>query len=125
VKIVHTSITVKNMDESVKFYRDIMGMELLRRREIPENKAEVAFLRDHDGGDTLELTWWKEKTDWTSGDELDHLAFSVPNMDEAMAKFKKAGVKVTKEPYSLRGATNRIAFIEDPNGIWLELVEGR
>lgn len=125
MKIVHTSITVKNMDESIKFYRDIMGMQLLRRREIPENKAEVAFLQDREGGDTLELTWWKEQIDWTTGDELDHLAFSVPNMDETMAKFKKAGVKVAKEPYSLKGSTSRIAFIEDPNGIWLELIESR
>jgi len=125
VKIVHTSITVKNMDESIKFYRDIMGMELLRRREIPENKAEIAFLQDSQGGDTLELTWWKEKTDWTSGDELDHLAFSVPDMDKAMERFKKSGVKVAKEPYSLLGSTSRIAFIEDPNGIWLELIESR
>ena len=113
------------MDESIKFYRDIMGMQLLRRREIPENKAEVAFLQDREGGDTLELTWWKEQIDWTTGDELDHLAFSVPNMDETMAKFKKAGVKVAKEPYSLKGSTSRIAFIEDPNGIWLELIESR
>ncbi|MEM2094287.1 MAG: VOC family protein [Candidatus Bathyarchaeia archaeon] len=123
MKFVHTSITVKNMDESVKFYRDIMGMELLRRREIPENNAEIAFLQDSQGGDTLELTWWKNKSDWTSGDELDHLAFSVPDMNEAMMRFKNAGVKIVKEPYSLQGSKTRIAFIEDPNGIWIELIE--
>lgn len=123
LKFVHTSITVKNMDESVKFYRDIMGMELLRRREIPENNAEIAFLQDSQGGDTLELTWWKNKSDWTSGDELDHLAFSVPDMNEAMMRFKNAGVKIVKEPYSLQGSKTRIAFIEDPNGIWIELIE--
>jgi len=125
MRILHTSITVKDMDESVRFYRDIMGLELERRREVPENKAEIAFLSDKESGAQIELTYWKEKTDWTSGDELDHLAFAVPNMDEAMKKFKEHGVEIAREPYSLRGSTTSIAFIKDPNGIWLEIIERR
>jgi len=125
MRILHTSITVKDMDESIRFYRDIMGLELERRREFPENKAEIAFLADKESGAQLELTYWKEKTDWTSGDELDHLAFAVPNMDEAIKKFKEHRVEIAREPYSLRGSTTRIAFIKDPNGIWLEIIERR
>ncbi len=117
------SITVKDMNESIKFYQDVMGLEFVRRREIPENKAEIAFLRDLESNAQIELTHWKEKTDWTSGDELDHLAFAVPDMDEAMRKLKSMDVKVAKEPYMLQGSKTRIAFVIDPNGIWLELIE--
>lgn len=123
MKILHTSITVKDMDQSITFYQNILGLNLLSRREIPENKAEIAFLGDGETDSRIELTYWREKTDWTEGDELDHLAFSVPDMDAAMTLFKKNRVNIALEPYSLHGSSTRIAFITDPNGIWLEIVE--
>jgi lactoylglutathione lyase len=123
MKILHTSITVKDMDQSIAFYQNILGLKLLSRREIPENKAEIAFLGDGETDSRVELTYWLEKTDWTEGDELDHLAFSVPDMDAAMTIFKNNGVNIALEPYSLQGSSTRIAFITDPNGIWLEIVE--
>ena len=123
MKLLHTSITVKDMDESIKFYTEIIGLELRNRREIPENKAEIAFLSDKQSDVQLELTHWKEKKDWNQGDELDHLAFGVPDMDEAMKFFKNRKVEITKEPYSLRGSSTKIAFISDPNGIWLEIIQ--
>ena len=123
MKLLHTSITVKDMDESIKFYTEIIGLELRNRREIPENKAEIAFLSDNQSDVQLELTYWKEKKDWNQGDELDHLAFGVPDMDAAMKFFKNRKVEITKEPYSLRGSSTKIAFISDPNGIWLEIIQ--
>ena len=123
MQILHISITVKDIEESIQFYREIMGLELVRQREIPENKAEIAFLRDPESGGQIELTYWKDKEDWVSGDELDHIAFAVLDMDEAMKKFKIMGVEIAKEPYSLKGSTTKIAFLKDPNGIWLELIE--
>lgn len=123
MKILHTSITVKDMDQSIAFYQNILGLNLLSRREIPENKAEIAFLGDGETDSRIELTYWLEKTDWTEGDELDHLAFSVPDMDAAITLFNQNGVNIALEPYSLRGSSTRIAFITDPNGIWLEIVE--
>ena len=125
MKILHTSITVKDMEESIKFYRDVMGLELRSRREIPENKAEIAFLGDRESDAQIELTHWKEKKDWNEGDELDHIAFAVPNMDEAMKRFREKKAEIAREPYQLRGSTTRIAFIKDPNGIWLEIIERR
>ncbi|MCW4039472.1 MAG: VOC family protein [Candidatus Bathyarchaeota archaeon] len=120
---MHTSITVKNMDQSIAFYQNILGLKLLSRREIPENKAEIAFLGDGETDSRIELTYWLEKTDWTEGDELDHLAFAVSDMDAAMTLFKNNEVNIALEPYSLQGSSTRIAFITDPNGIWLEIVE--
>jgi lactoylglutathione lyase len=123
MRFLHVSITVKDMDDSIRFYTDVIGLKLRTRREIPENKAEIAFLTDDQSDVQLELTYWKEKKDWNQGDELDHLAFGVPDMNQAMKWFKDNNVEITKEPYSLRGSTTRIAFIADPNGIWLEIIE--
>jgi lactoylglutathione lyase len=123
MRFLHVSITVKDMDDSIRFYTEVVGLKLRTRREIPENNAEIAFLTDDQSDVQLELTYWKEKKDWNQGDELDHLAFGVPDMDQAMKWFKDNNVEITKEPYSLRGSTTRIAFIADPNGIWLEIIE--
>lgn len=123
MKILHTSITVKDIEESIRFYRDVMELELQSRREIPENNAEIAFLGDRESDARIELTYWKEKKDWNEGDELDHIAFAVQDMDRAMKRFRERNVEIAMEPYSLRGSTTRIAFIKDPNGIWLEIIE--
>ena len=123
MRILHTSITVKDMEESIKFYRDVMGLELQSRREIPENKAEIAFLGDEESNARIELTYWKEKEGWTEGDELDHIAFGVPDMNEAINRFRELKVEIAMDPYTLKGSTTRIAFIKDPNGIWLEIIE--
>jgi lactoylglutathione lyase len=101
----------------------VIGLKLLSRREIPENKAEIAFLGDQQTNSRIELTYWKEKKDWNEGDELDHIAFAVQDMEKAMKLFRKLNVEIAMEPYSLKGTTTRIAFIKDPNGIWLEIIE--
>jgi len=113
------------MEESIQFYRDVVGLELISRMEIPENQAEIAFLGDKETDARLELTYWREKKDWNEGDELDHIAFAVSDMEKAMKRFRKLNVEITKEPYSLQGSTTRIAFIKDPNGIWLEIIARR
>jgi lactoylglutathione lyase len=111
------------MEASIQFYREVLGLELLSRREIPENKAEIAFLGDRITDARIELTYWREKKDWTEGDELDHIAFAVEDMEKAMKLFRKFKVEIPMEPYSLKGSTTKIAFIKDPNGIWLEIIE--
>ena len=123
MKIAHTSITVKNMEESLKFYCDIVGLKFVSRREIPENNAEIAFVEGDPGGSALELTYWSEKKDWVDGDQLDHLAFAVPDVQKSVEYFRGKGVEIAKEPYSLKGSKSKIAFIKDPNGIWIELIE--
>ncbi|MEM3073925.1 MAG: VOC family protein, partial [Nitrososphaerales archaeon] len=75
MKFLHTSITVKNMDTTIAFYTKHLGLKLLRRREIPENNAEVAFLTDEAHSTELELTYWRDKKSYEEGDQLDHLAF--------------------------------------------------
>jgi lactoylglutathione lyase len=126
MKIAHVSITVKNMDESLNFYCNVLGLKLSSRREIPENKAEIAFVcGERQSIPALELTYWLEKKDWVDGDQLDHIALAVDDVSEAVEEFRKKRVEIAREPYSLRGSDRKIAFIKDPNGIWLELIQDR
>jgi lactoylglutathione lyase len=123
VKFLHTSITVRDMTESLAFYTEVLGLEFERRRTIPENKAEIAFVKDPVSGARIELTWWEGKTTIEAGEQLDHLAFEVAELDRFLLKIRQKGVRVAKEPYRLSGGTSRIAFILDPNDVWIELIE--
>jgi len=123
MRLVHTSITVKDMDSSIRFYTEHLGMRLIRRREVPENNAEIAFLGDEGAAHQLELTHWRAKKEYVEGDQLDHLAYQVEDLDSVIQEFKRKGVEIAKEPFSLQGSSRRIAFIKDVNGIWIELIE--
>lgn len=98
-------------------------MQLESRRAIPENNAEIAFVRGEIKDNlALELTYWRNKKDWTDGDQLDHMAFAVKDVPATVEALRSKGVEIAKEPYSLEGSTRKIAFIKDPNGIWIELI---
>lgn len=125
MRILHTSITTLDMDRSIRFYTEVMGLRFVKRREIPENNAEIAFVEDPESGAQIELTWWRGKETMEDGEQLDHIAFAVDDMDAAMTAFRAQGVTIAKEPYGLSGGGSRIAFITDPDGIWLEIIEKR
>jgi lactoylglutathione lyase len=121
VQLLHTSITVKDMDESIAFYTERLGMTLESRREIKQNNAEIAFLKIGGTDHKVELTWWKDKKEYSEGDQLDHIAFGVKNLQKTVDDMRAKDVDIAKEPYLL--GSSQIAFIKDPNGIWLELIE--
>jgi lactoylglutathione lyase len=123
MRLLHTSVTVKNMDESIAFYTNNLGMKLLSRREIKQNNAEIAFLGMSGTDHRIELTWWKDKRDYSEGDQLDHIAFGVSGLREVVDSLRGKGVEIAREPYALAQGSNQIAFIKDPNGIWIELIE--
>ena len=123
MKFLHTSITVRHMDESLAFYTEVLGLEFERRRTIPENHAEIAFVRDPVSGARIELTHWDGKDSFEAGEQLDHLAFEVPDLDHLLLKLQAKNVRVAKEPFRLGGGTSRLAFILDPNDVWIELIE--
>ncbi len=122
LKILHTCLNVSNMERSIDFYTKEVGLKFVSRREIKQNNAEIAFLQDQSGY-ALELTHWRDKKDLVEGDNFDHLAFAVRDVSEAVKEFKSHGVVVAMEPYSLQGSSSKIAFIKDPDGNWLELIE--
>ena len=127
---VHTSIRTGNMDRSIDFYTRLLGMKLLNRREIPRNSAEIAFLQDTEQkGAKLELTFYKTQKKFIQADYedrlFDHLAFEVKEMKQTISTMRKNKITVTDEPYKLGPNGPLIAFIEDPDGTLIELIERR
>ena len=122
MRFLHTSITVKSLDESLDFYTQVLGLEFERRRPIPENHAEIAFVRDPESGARIELTHWDGKDAFEAGEQLDHLAFEVGDLDSVLAQARAKGVRVAKEPFRLAGGSGRLAFLLDPNDVWIELI---
>jgi lactoylglutathione lyase len=113
-----------NMDRSIGFYTEQLGLKLASRREVKQNNAEIAFLKDESEG-SLELTHWREKKSLTEGDNFDHIAFAVPDVAAEIERLRAGGVAMAMEPFSLQGSSSKIAFIKDPDGNWLELIETR
>lgn len=123
MRLLHTSVTVKDMEESIRFYTENLGLKLVRRIDIPENNAEIAFLKDGETPYRIELTHWRDKRDYTEGDQLDHLALETDDIDRAVTELRRKGVNIAKEPYTLSASKSRIAFVTDPNDIWIEIIQ--
>ena len=127
---IHTSIRTSNIDKSIDFYTRLMGLKLMSRREIPQNNAEIAFLQDPEGkGARLELTFYRKQKKFIQADYeerlFDHIAFEVENMEQTISIMRKEKVTITDEPFRLGPAGPLIAFIEDPDGTLIELIERR
>lgn len=128
--LIHTSIRTSDIDRSIDFYTRLLGLKLLRRREIPQNNAEIAFLQDPEGiGSVLELTYYRDQKNFIQAEYedrlFDHLAFQIRNMEETISMMRREKVTITDEPYRLSPTGGLIAFIEDPDGILIELIERR
>lgn len=125
---VHASIRTSNMDRSVDFYTRFLGLTLLSRREIPQNNAEIAFLQDPQAeGARLELTFYSNQKKFSQPDYedrvFDHIAFEVKDMSKAIDTMRKGKVTITDEPFKLSSTGSLIAFVEDPDGTLIELIE--
>jgi len=110
------------LQQSIDFYSKILGMKLAGRNKIEKAKGEVASLQSNDGGFELELNHYDtdspHNTAYTVGEELDHLAFKVNNLDEALRTAEGLGYRTKLD---MKTENSRWAYIEDPNGIWIEL----
>jgi len=115
-------LNVMDLDRSLAFYRDRLGLKLTRRLEVKENNAEIAFLEDTDQN-AVELTHWRDKRQLVEGDNFDHIAFGVKDVRAAIERLRGQGVAIAMEPFTLKGGSHQIAFIKDPDGNWLELIE--
>jgi lactoylglutathione lyase len=116
------------MDKSIDFYTRLMELKLQSRREIPQNDAEIAFLQDPQGkGARLELTFYRKQKKFIQAEYedrlFDHLAFEISDMNKIISTLRKEGVTITDEPYKLGPTGPLIAFIEDPDGTLIELIE--
>jgi lactoylglutathione lyase len=122
-RFLHTMIRVGDLDRSIKFYTELLGMKELRRRDVPDGKYTLAFVGYEGDPAEVELTYNYGVDKYEQGSAFGHLAVAVPNAAEACDRIKKSGGKVTREAGPVKFGTTVIAFVEDPDGYKIELIE--
>ena len=125
MRFLHTMLRVGNLERSIEFYTQVMGMKLLRRSENPEYKYSLAFVGYGSNPDhaELELTYNHGVDHYEIGTAYGHIALGVPDAYAACNKIKAAGGQVTREAGPVKGGTTVIAFVTDPDGYKVELIE--
>jgi lactoylglutathione lyase len=125
MRILHTMLRVGNLEDSVKFYTEVLGMKLLRQHDFPEGEFTLAFVGYGNENDStvLELTYNYGKTTYDMGNAFGHLAIEVDDAYTACDKVKSLGGRVVREAGPMKHGTLVIAFIEDPDGYKIEFIQ--
>jgi lactoylglutathione lyase len=125
MRLLHTMLRVGNLDESLKFYCETLGMKLLRKKDYPGGEFTLAFVGygEESENTVIELTynWGKEKYDL--GDAYGHIAIGVDDIYGTCQAIADQGGKVTRQPGPMKHGSTVIAFVEDPNGYKVELIQ--
>jgi lactoylglutathione lyase len=125
-RLLHTMIRVKDLDKSLRFYTEQLGMKLLRKRDYPTGKFTLAFVGYGDETDStvIELTHnWDQAEAYSLGTGFGHLAVGVPDVYKACERLAAAGVKIPRPAGPMAHGGSVIAFIEDPDGYRIELIQ--
>jgi lactoylglutathione lyase len=125
-RLLHTMIRVRDLDASLNFYTNLLGMKLLRKRDYPTGKFTLAFVGygDENSNAVIELTHnWDQKEPYALGTAFGHLAIGVPDVYKACEQLTAAGVKVPRPAGPMAHGGSVIAFIEDPDGYRIELIQ--
>ena len=125
MKILHTMIRVEDLDRSIKFYEEVLNMRLLKRQDYPHGEFTLAFMgyQEISDGPVLELTYNWDKRKYDLGSGYGHIALSVTNIYEMCEKVENAGYVVSRAPGPMKGSSSILAFIDDPDGYKIELIE--
>jgi lactoylglutathione lyase len=125
MRFLHTMIRVGDLDRSIAFYCDVLGMQLLRRTDYPNGKFTLAFVGygDEKSNAVIELTHNWDTSAYDIGNGFGHVALGVENIYSACANIKELGGKVTREPGPMKHGSTEIAFVEDPDGYKIELIQ--
>ena len=125
MRILHTMLRVRNLEHSVKFYTEVMGMKLLRTTDRPEQKYSLAFVGygPEDAHAAIELTYNYGVFKYDLGNAFGHIAIEVPDAHKACELVKAKGGVVSREAGPVKGGTTVIAFVEDPDGYKIELIQ--
>jgi len=124
MKFLHTMLRVSNLDESIKFYVDILKLKLVRKSDYPHGKFTLAFLSyDINEEPFLELTYNWETDNYNLGNGFGHIAIGVDDLYSTCEEITKKGGKITREPGPMKGSKSLLAFVEDPNGYKIELLQ--
>lgn len=126
MRMLHTMLRVGNLDRAVDFYTKVLGMDLLRTSENPEYKYSLAFV-GFDGGNPgqaeIELTYNWGTNEYDPGTAYGHIALGVDDIYASCDRIRAAGGNITREPGPVKGGSTVIAFITDPDGYKIELIE--
>ena len=125
-RLLHTMIRVRDLDRSIDFYTRLLGMNLIRKKDYPSGEFTLAFVGYGDEKDSsvIELTYnWPRKEPYAIGDGYGHMAIGVGDIYKTCDRLAKEGVKIPRPPGPMKGGSSVIAFIEDPDGYKIELIE--
>lgn len=125
MRILHTMLRVGDLDRSIRFYCDVLGMKLLRRKDYPDGKFTLAFVGygEESEGAVIELTHNWGRDGYDLGDGFGHVALGVDDIHATCEKLRTAGARITREPGPMKHGKTVIAFLEDPDGYKIELIE--
>lgn len=125
MRILHTMLRVTDLERSIQFYQQVLGMRLLRTSENSEYRYTLAFLgyEDEDKASVLELTYNWGVTEYELGTAYGHIAIGVDDIYATCDAVRQAGGKITREPGPVKGGKTVIAFVEDPDGYKIEFIE--
>ena len=126
MKLLHTMLRVGELERSISFYTNVLGMTLLRRTDRPEQKYSLAFVGygPEDSTAVLELTYNYGVQSYDMGGAFGHIAIEVPDVSKACETVKAKGGTVTREAGPVKGGNTVIAFVQDPDGYKIELIQG-
>lgn len=127
MRLLHTMLRVGDLQRSLEFYTDVLGMRLLRQKEYPDGEFTLAFVGYGEESETavIELTYNWGTDSYELGNAYGHIALGVEDIYATCDEIKKRGGKVTREPGPMKHGTTVIAFVEDPDGYKIELIQGR
>ena len=125
MQILHTMIRVVDLDKSIKFYVEVLGMQELRRKDYPEGKFTLAFVGygNEKENAVIELTHNWDTKQYELGNAFGHIAIAVDDIHQICSDIKAKGGQVTREPGPVKGGKTVIAFVRDPDGYSIELIE--
>lgn len=124
--MLHTMIRVRDLEKSIDFYCKYLGMDIIRRKDYPGGKFTLAFIGygDEVNNTVIELTHnWEQETDYDLGNGFGHIALGVPDIYKTCDALKKEGIDIPRPPGPMKHGSSVIAFIRDPDGYMIELIE--
>ena len=124
MRILHTMLRVGNLEKSIKFYTEIFGMQLLRKKDYPDGNFTLAFVGygDETNNTVIELTHNWDTDSYELGNAYGHIALEVDDVYQAVESIKKQGGNILREAGPMNAGTTIIAFVEDPDGYQIELI---
>lgn len=127
MRLLHTMLRVGDLKRSVDFYTEVLGMRLLRASENPEYKYSLAFVgySDESEGSVIELTYNWGVESYEMGEAFGHIALGVDDVAKTCEQIRQSGGKITREAGPVKGGSTIIAFVEDPDGYKIELIENK